>query len=1209
MWEVNHKSPRGRTSMRKYILAATTFLVASFGYLFASVTPVQAVTQPANPSTTPTATWVDENHITYDGITYQGHYEKTASGDWLNNQIDIPNGSIYYWAKVQTQAKQEKLYLLYFDAKDNFLTASSLTYFSYDVTPNNPATTSTLSNPSARVAVSISPRAPPAAATGVTSCAVDGGMAWIICPITRTLAGFMDKIYSLISQFLVVQPLSTTNLVDNPMYIAWGYMRNFANLAFIIAFLVIIYSQLTNVGMSNYGLKKILPRIIVSAILVNVSYWIATAAVDIANILGYGIQDMFVSVRDSLVKAGGNTFDPTQFTAAGIADLVLGGGTVLVGAGVGGYLGITALTAAAAGGFLGLVGIFLPMLLGLLFIVLVSFLILAARQAIIIILVVLAPLAFVAYLLPNTEKWFERWRETFVTLLIVFPGFSVVFGGSQLAAALIIQGATGANAPVMILLAWGVQLAPLAITPLLLKLGGGVLNRFAGIVNDRSKGVFDRSKNWANERRDEAIARGHRRIAAMENRGELGRFGARRMAYNRQRTKMEREGEKAANESLTKGYFSQTAAGRRVSTLDKRAHLEQEIGDNESEAAWNQGVWNTPRLRNRALRAHDAHERSGLYKKRLDAEASEHWQHTLDHNVALNTINTQSHLAEGRAKLSEDARTNAAELALRQQISTTGGLRDLSINSQALKSQAELFQKDVDAAAKENWANILAATPNLRLMNRESIVAEGRADIQMEGMQAEANRALQWQVNQNVGGLRDVKVAQTVDSSMADFFAKNVEAEGKRTYQTEFVSGRNAAQLNQIAEATVSSEKEATVIENTVQKNAEAAWDDFSRTNQRIQGLRLEETTSVEAAKLAEQQWNNLIRDAQAGSDKDLTAANKSYAQTLKDLSEEAAVETEITSRAEYVKQLSMAKRFRYDEALRNRAGGVDPAGASKVYAKSTETMTKQLMDDTSAAKSVLSNEGYSLEELFDVYQKGVMRDGKEATTEERYAAMQQVGLDKGNNWSFQKLIEWTGETQGMKQVGEKYYDAQSGDEITDQKEIDSRRDTQQILADIVNRSNLNVSWLSGTDRGALQNGTFSYSSAEAVLRDLREEKYKPERIARMNFDELQRMVQVLRDANEDDLASIDDSMVTALTEAIDEALTNDNLKGLSGSREKKVMESIKKFAEDPHHSATSIDEKMPKLEKKIPSVYSINRPHDKTTTASGEETTTDDEG
>ena len=90
-----------------------------------------------------------------------------------------------------------------------------------------------------------------------------------------------------------------------------------------------------------------------------------------------------------------------------------------------------------------------PILVGAGLAILLALLIMAARQALIMILVIISPLAFVCYLLPGTEEWFEKWKKSFTTMLVFFPAFALVFGGSQLAGMLIIQNATGSNGTVM----------------------------------------------------------------------------------------------------------------------------------------------------------------------------------------------------------------------------------------------------------------------------------------------------------------------------------------------------------------------------------------------------------------------------------------------------------------------------------------------------------------------------------------------------------------------------------------------------------------------------------------------------------------------------------------------------------------------------------------------------------------------------------------
>ncbi|MDB5177654.1 MAG: hypothetical protein JWO61_37, partial [Candidatus Saccharibacteria bacterium] len=133
-------------------------------------------------------------------------------------------------------------------------------------------------------------------------------------------------------------------------------------------------------------------------------------------------------------------------------------------------------------------------------------LVLTLRQALIIILIVISPLAFVAYLLPNTEQWFKKWLNLFQTLLFMFPIIAVIFGGSAIAGTIITNSADNvsneASKIILQIMGAGVTIIPLAITPIIMKTAGGVLNRFGGFINNPNKGPFDRMKKGAEAYRD-----------------------------------------------------------------------------------------------------------------------------------------------------------------------------------------------------------------------------------------------------------------------------------------------------------------------------------------------------------------------------------------------------------------------------------------------------------------------------------------------------------------------------------------------------------------------------------------------------------------------------------------------------------------------------------------------------------------------------------
>ena len=456
-WLISRKQPLIVT-LRWFILLIAGMLVGIFLNTLTYSTSVYAVD----------AEWSGHN------LTYNKEKYTKVSDDKKIKQFNLPDNSLVY---VNEDKNKKETKVIYFPANE-ISSLSSATYAVYSFTPPNTyeqTSTSTISIES------------PSENSTSTSCDVQG-IGWIICPVSNWLADGIDYMYSALQEFLKTKPLETTNQ-NSGIYLAWVIMRNISNVAFIVAFLVIIYSQLTSVGISNYGVKKMLPRLIIAAVLVNLSFTFCAVLLDLSNVTGYAFQDAFMGIKNTISTVGENT---STWTWSEVISTALSNGALAVGAG---YAVSLALTTEI-----------LPMLvpaatlagLTLLFILLIM----AARQALIIILIIISPLAFVCYLLPGTEKWFKKWRDSFLTMLVFFPAFAVVFGGAQLAGIIIIQNASGSNGAIMHILGMLVQIIPLAITPLIMKFSGGVLGKFAGIVNDKNKGLYDRSKNWAKDRRE-----------------------------------------------------------------------------------------------------------------------------------------------------------------------------------------------------------------------------------------------------------------------------------------------------------------------------------------------------------------------------------------------------------------------------------------------------------------------------------------------------------------------------------------------------------------------------------------------------------------------------------------------------------------------------------------------------------------------------------
>lgn len=528
-----------------------------------------------------------------------------------------------------------------------------------------------------------------------TQCDV-AGIGWIICMLSRFLASGMDSFFNWIASFLEVKPI--TGDTTSGLYQAWSIMLGLANSAFVLAFLVIIYSQITSVGFNNYNIKKMIPRLIVAAILVNISYYVCALAVDLSNIIGHSLQQALVDIRNSLPSPNPGGVD---FNWKNLTEYILSGGTIAAA----GFAGWTAFAAGTGGAITALVPLLVPILVAGMLAFVIALLMLAARQALITILIVVSPLAFVAYLLPNTEKWFEKWRELFTTMLMVFPMFSLLFGGSQLASYIIIQNA---DRPSVAILGLFVQAAPLALTPFLVKFSGTLIGRLAGMVNDRSKGVYDNANNWAKERVDKRKGLAQERAA----RGQ-GTF-LQRSAFRREKSRLDREAFKKRGEEAVEAGWHEDARYRghhaqRGYTEDRKKAAESRATEHMERVAARSQTWQDFRG-NRRL--------SDDITKNLQAREDAAWEEAKSKGVQPG--NQYSGLATRAQKEAEQAQ------AIAYQAGTAQAMQKLEYANEVVKNNALAKQAggiDIVGGADSARAAALAAIKKSKIES----TAEGRA--------------------------------------------------------------------------------------------------------------------------------------------------------------------------------------------------------------------------------------------------------------------------------------------------------------------------------------------------------------------------------------------------------------------------------------------------------------------------------------------------
>lgn len=345
-----------------------------------------------------------------------------------------------------------------------------------------------------------------------------GSLSWIVCPSTGLIATITDELYAAIEDLLVVQPLPVSNVITagdqneesstdkpvlgttmdtSPIYLVWQYARDITNVIFVIFLIVTIYSQITGAGINNFGLKRILPRLIITVILVNLSYIICALAVDVSNIVGGSLRDFLTDVETNVVARSADTSALQNISLDGVLSVVLSGGTI----------GLIAIDAIGGPGY-----IFFMLLIVIISAVIAvasGLITIAARQALVSLLVMISPLAFVAYLLPNTEKWFTQWRQLFTRMLIFYPLFSFLFGASHLLGFALLAAATS---PAGVILGLAVQILPLFFSWGLMKMSGTILGNLNAGIRKLAKPLQVGAAGWAlshaEQRRMDHIANG-----------------------------------------------------------------------------------------------------------------------------------------------------------------------------------------------------------------------------------------------------------------------------------------------------------------------------------------------------------------------------------------------------------------------------------------------------------------------------------------------------------------------------------------------------------------------------------------------------------------------------------------------------------------------------------------------------------------------------
>lgn len=309
---------------------------------------------------------------------------------------------------------------------------------------------------------------------------------WFGCPIVTGLQEAVTGLNAGIDYMLTIKTEGPGGLFTEPGYRrAWDSFRVIAIGLIIVAGLVMLASQAFGFEIFDaYTVKKLMPRLVISVIFIVISWDLLQFLVTMSNVVGNSVRALiyqpFLDLNGSPYADALEIGNWTKFLLALIT------GAAIASLGLAALLSFV-VTAALA--------------------VALAFIILLIRQMIVVLLVIFAPVAIALYVLPGTQKAFDFWKGTLISMLVVFPIISGMIAVGRVFALIAYGSPAGGGIQVIQQLsAFAAYFMPYFLLPFAFRLAGGAIATLSGIVNDRGRGAFDRVKGYRGKKVGENFA-------------------------------------------------------------------------------------------------------------------------------------------------------------------------------------------------------------------------------------------------------------------------------------------------------------------------------------------------------------------------------------------------------------------------------------------------------------------------------------------------------------------------------------------------------------------------------------------------------------------------------------------------------------------------------------------------------------------------------
>lgn len=357
-----------------------------------------------------------------------------------------------------------------------------------------------------------------------TNCTKDAsGWGWFACGLNKAAGGITAFVYPKIQELMMTDPAIFEAAT---MHTAWSRFQIFANIILVIIIMVMIVSQITGMGISNYGIKKNLPRVVAMVLVLNLSFFLCRMAIDIANIIGDGIGAVF----DGLTAAAKAKIDFDALADGSSKTLmtakIIGGGVIT---GISAFFATKTALASGQSITLLIMTALIAAIIGLLMLLTI----IQLRKALIIILTVTSPVAVLLYVLPGTKKLFNQWFGLFKGLLFAYPVCALLVKGGNFAsmiltAAMGVANEDGSPNFFTMIIAVAASIVPIFLIPnMIIKSAGALGAKLQGLARKLGGSLSGGLRNTKiGQRLDRgAKERSNRMKAGINRNGDKAKLG------------------------------------------------------------------------------------------------------------------------------------------------------------------------------------------------------------------------------------------------------------------------------------------------------------------------------------------------------------------------------------------------------------------------------------------------------------------------------------------------------------------------------------------------------------------------------------------------------------------------------------------------------------------------------------------------------------